>query len=123
MTTITLSPLQWGRLQDLQDVEPLDADDVACMRDLRDVLARHGRLERFALQLAHKHFDIAADEVLVEYSDPVRREQRLHVRSRDGSDLLDAVPTLWSLAEERPRVVCVCAQRAGQGHLGRHEPA
>jgi hypothetical protein len=45
------------------------------MAELRDVLARHGRLGRFALHLAHRHFALRDDEVLVEYSDAVRREQ------------------------------------------------
>ena len=124
MTLITISALQWSRLQDLHDVEPLDAADVACMHELRDVPARHGRLDRFALQLVHMHFDLAADEVLVEYSDPVRREQRLRVRgTRQARPGRGAVPTLWTLADDRPCVVCVCAERGGQGHLGRHESA
>ncbi len=123
MTLITISALQWSRLQDLGDVEPIGSGDVACMNELRDVLARHRRLDRFALQLVHKHFDVASDEVLVEYSDPVRREQRLRVEPRGRAELQGAVPTAWTLADDEARVVCVCAQRAGQGHLGRHESA
>jgi hypothetical protein len=122
MSRITIAPLQWARLQDLRDLEPLDAADVACMRELRDVLARHGRLGRFALHLLHKHFELGADEVLVEYSDPATREQWLRVEARASAALRDAIPTTWRLDADRPLVACVCAVRAEQGHLGRHEP-
>ncbi len=121
MTQLKISALQWCRLQDLRDVAPLDDADIACMAELRAVLARHGRLERFALHLAHKHFDVAPNEILVEYSDPLSREQRLRVERRDAAALRAAVPTSWMLDDIRPRVGCVCAYDATQGHLGRHE--
>jgi hypothetical protein len=120
MTRITISPLHWSHLQDLRDVAPLDDADLACMDELRLVLARHGRLGRFALHLVHKHFDLADDEVLVEYSDPTAREQRFCVEARDSEALRDAIPTTWTLATGQPVVACVCAYRADQGHLGRH---
>ncbi|MEO8527428.1 MAG: hypothetical protein ABI460_22045 [Caldimonas sp.] len=120
---ITISPLQWSRLQDLRDVAPLDAADVACMDELRHVLARHDRLGRFALHLVHKHFDVASHEVLVEYSDPLAREQFLRVETRDSEALRDAVPTTWTLHTGKAVVVCVCASRVEEGHLGRHESA
>ena len=121
MAQLTIHPMHWSRLRDLRDVAPLDANDLACMAELREVLARHGRLERFALHLVHKHFDLADDEVLVEYSDPQAREQHLRVEARGCVALRDARPTTWLLAGPRPLVACVCAWRAGQGHLGRHE--
>jgi hypothetical protein len=123
MAALTIHPLHWSRLSDLRDVAPLDADDLACMAELRAVLARHGRLERFALHLVHRHFDLAATEVLVEYSDPRTREQFLRVETRSAAALRDAVPTTWLLAARGPLVTCVCASKSGQGHLGRHESA
>ena len=121
MSELTIRPLQWKRVPDLRDVAPLDANDLACMAELREVLARHGRLQRFAVHLIHKHFELAEGEVLVEYSDAVRREHRLRVERRDGVTARNAVPTTWMLDRERPLVTCVCAFRGGEGHLGRHE--
>ena len=121
MTSLTIRPLHWARLRDLRDVAPLDDDDIACMTELREVLARRGRLGRFALHLVHKHFDIADDEVLVEYSDMQSREQLLRVERRDAEALRDAIATTWLFDDGRPFVACVCASRDGQGHLGRHE--
>ena len=123
MSELTIRPLQWKRIHDLRDVAPLDAHDVACMAELREVLARHGRLERFAVQLIHKHFELTDGEVLVEYSDPDRREHRLRVERRAGPNARHAAPTAWMLDRERPLVTCVCAFRGSQGHLGRHESA
>ena len=121
MRSLTISAVQWSRLQDLGQVRPLDAADLACMAELRDVLARHGRLERFALHLVHKHFQLAPQEVLVEYSDPLEREQRFRVETSDSESVRDAVPTTWMLdSPAAPVVVCVCAYREGLGHLGRH---
>lgn len=123
MTRFTITAVQWSRLRELRDVAPLDGADLDCMNELREVLARHGCLDRFALHLVHSHFDVAAHEVLVEYSDPVRREQWLRVEARDSPAARDAIPTTWLLGAHRPAVVCVCAVRADQGHLGRHASA
>jgi len=122
MDGLTIQPLQWARLADLRDVPPLDPHDLACMAELREVLLRHGRLQRFALHLVHKHFELAADEVLVEYSDPLAREQLLRVESREAAALRSAIPTTWTLAGAQPLVACVCAYRTEHGHLGRHQP-
>jgi hypothetical protein len=124
MKRTTMLPLQWSRLPDLRDVAPLDGVDLACIEELRAVLQRHGRLERFALQLVHKHFDLAPHEVLVEYCDPLAREQRLRVEARNGDAARNAIATAWMLDQPGvPRVTCVCAYRAGVGHLGRHRAA
>ena len=120
MDSITIQALQWTRVADLRDVPALDRHDLACMAELREVLMRHGRLERFALHLVHKHFELAADEVLVEYSDPQAREQVLRVERRAAAALHGATPTTWTLATPEPLVACVCAYRADHGHLGRH---
>ncbi len=120
MKRLTIAPLHWSRLPDLRHVAPLDGDDLECMIAVRDVLARHGRLNRFALHLVHKHFELDADEVLVEYSDPATREQWQRVERRASARLHDAMPTTWTLAAAAPLAVCVCAYRVDQGHLGRH---
>ena len=61
----TLAVQQWNHLPDIQDTRPLDEDDRACLSDIRDVLSKHGRLDRFGVSLLHKHFEVADDETLV----------------------------------------------------------
>lgn len=104
-------PLQWTELRELQDTPPLDDADIACLAELRDVLARHGKLRRFAVHLAHRHFDLAPGEVLIERPDPNGRTQ--HVTVGRLADEPEARPTTW-LFDDAPAlrltnaVYCVC---------------
>lgn len=122
MNGLTIRPLHWAALAELHEVSPLDADDLACMAELRAVLANHGRLGRFALHLVHRHFELADGEVLVEYSDAKTREQVMRVERCDAPALQHAIPTTWLLDGPTPLVACVCAVRVEHGHLGRHQP-
>lgn len=107
--TISIQPMQWASLPELHEINPLDASDHACMTEVAAVLARHGKLDRFALHLAHRHFDLATGEVLVERSDHDARTQRIEVGRLD--QLGDAVPTTWMLKPDllaAEAIYCVC---------------
>ncbi len=67
---LSIRPMQWSTLPALHDTPPLDETDIDCLREIRDVLARHGKLQRFAVHLAHRHFELGPDEVLIERPDP-----------------------------------------------------
>lgn len=112
---LALLPMQWGMLPELPDVLPLDESDVACMTELRDVLARHGKLSRFAVHLAHRHFELRPGEVLIERPDGDGRTQ--HVTVGQHADFPEAVPTTWLFEEAGPvlsaaAVYCVCQARS-----------
>ncbi len=64
---------QWNHLPEIHDVTPIGDQDRACLEAIRDVLAQHGCLDRFGLSLLHKHFEMAADEILVEEVDEKTR--------------------------------------------------
>jgi hypothetical protein len=103
--------MQRMRLADLQDVLPVDDRDLVCLAELRDVLARHGKLERFAVHLAHRHFVLGPDEILIERPDPDGRTQ--HVNVGKLADEPDARPTTWIFDEGdalhlSESVYCVC---------------
>lgn len=121
MTKLAIAPMQWAPIKDLHDCDPLSEADLECMKDVRAALAKHGKLDRFALHLIHKHFDIAEDEILVEYSEAANREQFFRVEKASSEAAKHAVPTTWTLESMEPMARCVCAYRQGQGHLGRHE--
>lgn len=109
LVPVVVRPMQWGVLQELQDLAPLDAGDRACMAELRDVLARHGKLSRFALHLAHRHFEVGEGEALIERPDPDGRTQ--HVSVGRLADFPDAVPTTWlfdGLNAAAGATYCVC---------------
>ena len=111
---VVIRPLQWAALPDLHDTAPLDDTDRACMDEMRAVLARHGKLGRFALHLAHRHFDLAPGEVLIERSDPSGRSHHVTVGRLDHVG--EAVPTTW-LLDDAPdmlaaAIYCVCVSDA-----------
>jgi hypothetical protein len=120
MTEIAIKPMQWAQVNDLYECQPLADDDLECMKDVRAALAKHGKLDRFALHLIHKHFDLSDDEILVEYSDADSREQFFRVEKAESLNARQSIPTTWTLERIEPMARCVCATRAS-GHLGRHE--
>lgn len=109
--SLSIQPMQWSKLPELQQTPPLDDSDLDCLREVRDVLARHGKLSRFAIHLAHRHFDLGPGEVLIERPDPDGRTQHVTVGRLDDEQM--ARPTTW-LFEEGPEmrlsdaVYCVC---------------
>jgi hypothetical protein len=50
----------------INDVEPIGEADLECLREVRAVLQKHGKLERFGVQLLHSHFAVGDDEMFVE---------------------------------------------------------
>ena len=121
MSELAIVPMQWASIRDLADVPPLSEPDFECMREIREVLLKHGKVDSFALHLVHKHFDLQEDEILVEYNDAGPREQYFRVEKATEDILTNSIPTTWALDSVRPSARCVCATRQGQGHLGRHE--
>lgn len=112
---LVVQPMQWGSLPLLHESPPLDDTDAACLDELRRVLAVHGKLDRFAVHLAHRHMDLAPGEILIERPDPDGRTQ--HVTVGLLSDEPDARPTTWlfSSGDDSPglsvmpdAVYCVC---------------
>lgn len=110
-------------LMDIDEVRPVDDRDAACMEEVRAVLERHGSLERFGLVLLHQHFDLAADEVLVETIDVENRI--LTTQPHKANTAVDAIETVWRFDGPRgQRCERQCVQdRDAQGnpfHRGAH---
>ncbi|MGW3071326.1 hypothetical protein [Kitasatospora sp. NPDC001132] len=63
------------------------------MRDLVDVLEKHGNLDRFGLCLLHEHFPVASDEVLVETHDLAARTLQIRVDKADATG--HTKPSQW----------------------------
>jgi hypothetical protein len=111
MMSLSIQPMQWSALPDLHNAPPLDDSDFECLKAMREVLSQHGKLRRFAVRLAHSHFTLGPDEILIERPDPDGRTQ--HVTVGVLAEAPDARPTTW-LFEEGPElrlsdaVYCVC---------------
>lgn len=110
--------MQWAGLKDIDDVEPVNESDFECLEEVRAVLGRWGRLERFGVALLHKHFDMEPDEVLVEYSDPVSRE--LFIRPVKAEQAGRTVGTIWMLRDGAREAMLGCRQYCGTDVQGNH---
>ncbi len=116
---VVVSPLQWAQLQDIDDVEPLNDSDSACLAELRDVLKRHDRLERFGVALLHSHFEMAEDEILIETSDETSRT--LTLRPANAAEAEErGIGTVWMLRDGAPQTMTacklVCIPQIGRSH-------
>ena len=74
---LEIFPIQWSRLKHVDDIEPLNDGDAACIAEIRDVLYKHGKLDRLGVALLHSHFPLADDEVMLEETDEEARVQTL----------------------------------------------
>lgn len=74
---------QWAHFPAIEDVKPVSAAEMTVLLEVREVLARNGLLDRFGVTLLHRHFDLAEDEHLVEYTDTAARTQVLRVEKAD----------------------------------------
>ena len=98
MNTLTIAPLQWSELKDIDDVEPLNDGDTDCLVEIRAVLKKHGKLERFGVALLHSHFDMASDEIMLETTDEDSRALiSTPVKESEAGD--NKVGTIWMLRE------------------------
>jgi hypothetical protein len=113
-------PVQWAELglRDIDEVEPVNEGDYDCLREVRDVLKRHGKQERFGVALLHKHFDMADDELLIEYSDPAARV--LTIKPVKQAAAGRTVETIWILGDGENRVMLGCRQYCGADVHGNH---
>jgi len=70
------APPPFPYIADVAGFSPLD---MPCLDELREVLTRHGAVDRFGLTLLHSHFALAPDETLVEDTDEANRSQTITV--------------------------------------------
>jgi hypothetical protein len=118
MTTLEIAPMQWGNLLDIEDVEPLNPTDYECLAEVRDVLKKHGKRERFGVALLHKHFDLAEGETMMEATDKEARV--LTIRPVTEGDLSNSVETIWMLHDGEFASMMGCQFRCGKDIHGNH---
>lgn len=95
---VTISPVQWTSLKDIDDVTPLNSSDAECLAEIREILKKHNVLNRFGIALLHSHFHVAPDEVLLETSDEEARTLILSVVKEKDADH-NRVGTIFQLLD------------------------
>lgn len=116
---IVVQPLAWNTLKDIDEVRKIDDTDAPCLEEIRAVLEKHNCLDRFGISLLHSHFQVADDEILLETTDPAKREH--WVRPVKRSELerggVVAQPTILRFDEAGWSQHCGCAPHSkGHGH-------
>ncbi len=85
------------RLPRIDEVPSLSEEDRVCFAEVRDVLAKHGRLQRFGICLLHEHFALAEDEILTEAWDAETRTLVSRPRRRAEESSKRLIETSWRL--------------------------
>ena len=95
MNTGTIAREHEGLL-DIDEVESFNHErDQPIFNEIREVLSRHGALNRFGISLLHKHFDIYEGERLVEFCDEERRTLTLRPIRRELQENESFMETNW----------------------------
>lgn len=115
---LMVAPMQYARLKDIDEVEPLGADDYQCLGEVRDVLNKHGMQERFGVALLHKHFDLADGETMLEVTDKAARV--LTIKPVPVGEAGNSVETIWALLDGGPEAMMGCRFRCGKDVHGNH---
>ncbi|HEV7284686.1 MAG TPA: hypothetical protein VGN75_07495 [Kaistia sp.] len=120
-TSLVLQPMEWAPLQDIDDVAPIGAADADCLKEIYEVLQRHGKVDRFGVTLLHKHFAMTDDEVLLERTDAATRSLVLQPAKIDSPEIARSVQTSWRLMEGRGAVTNTwCERRCVRDIHGNH---
>jgi len=106
-------------LLDIDEVKPLSDDDKQCIAELKNVLERHGALQRFGVTLLHNHFPVYEGEVLVEECDEETRTLTLKPMSRESLNEGTLMQTNWRLdtGDSVQGCVAYCLMDGGR-HVG-----
>jgi hypothetical protein len=101
--------------QHISDVEPRTEKDDALFAELAAVLKKHDALDRFGVNLLHRHFDLAPGEFLLETTNiPTRLQTIEPIREQDlnGEEVIE---TAWRLGDGWIAMGCVCV-KMGSDH-------
>ncbi|MBT1689861.1 hypothetical protein [Dawidia soli] len=119
-----LQYLALNQLRDVSEINPINDTDRECLAEVRDVLRKFGKLERFGITLLHKHFDLVEDEILVEEVDEINRVQVIKPMKKSAVDESggEILETMWSLHEGEVLMGCKrrCVYQDGKHYKDVH---
>lgn len=95
---IQLQPVQWSSLKLIEDMEPISETDFDVLKEIREVIFKHGYEDRFGVCLVHKHFEILPGEIALETSDDEARVSTIRVVEEKEAN--DAWQTAWKFSKD-----------------------
>lgn len=122
MEVVRLVPTMWAEFPHIADVEPLGERDQTVLEEIRAVLEKHDALNRFGINLIHRHFGLAEGEVALEFTDQENRRQVVEVRPEaEVVGAANVIATQWVFGTKGEGVECkgYCDYQ-DYGHKHRH---
>jgi len=109
---------EFNALMDVDQVPPINDHDLDCLAEVRDVLKKFGKQDRFGVALLHKHFDLQPGEVLLEETDVTTRMSTLRpiMAGAAGSTM----ETLWQLGDGDAKAMLGCRSQCQTDVHGNH---
>lgn len=95
-----IAKANFDKLKDIHDTPRVTDKDEAVLREIGEIILRHGQQDRIGLVLVHKHFNVKADEVAVEQVDQGARTAVIDVE-KDGASA-GAVPSMLMFSKREP---------------------
>jgi hypothetical protein len=95
MSKYKMAPLQWTGIPHINDIDGISREDRDCLNEVKTVLARHQRLDKFGIALLHHHFPLDEDEILVEHCDERNRTLTVRVMPESQVDRSRMIETIW----------------------------
>lgn len=115
-----IEPTQYSSMKHVTEVEPISEADRATLDAIKAVLIERGAVDRFGVHLVHKHFDIADDEIVMEYTDEEARTQFTQVEKyAEAFARGRPLETQWRFNRETASMGCVgfCHYNNGHRHI------
>lgn len=126
-TQVVVQPMLWASTKDIAEVDPVTDKDADVLRDLHEVLMKHNAVDRFGIMLIHKHFDLAENEQMVEFTDVENR--RLTLQPMLEGTVANTIQTSWKFPSDpdAPREAmadcvwrCFYNPNSTPQHVGKH---
>jgi hypothetical protein len=102
------------QFDDINLIPAVSSEDSDCLVEMREVLARHNKLDRFGILLLHSHFPVADDEILLEETDTTTRTSTVRPVKRAELDPDDVINTTWSLNDFTALQACTKKQHMAE---------
>ncbi|SFT08699.1 hypothetical protein [Mucilaginibacter polytrichastri] len=103
-----ITAMVYNRFSHADVIEPLAENEKECLEEIRCILTKYDKLDRFGITLLHKHFELFNDEILIETTDEETRQQIIQPMKKSDLDLIDGsiLETSWALKNSETLVVC-----------------
>ena len=112
-----MHPMTWNDLPSIHDVGDIDEADERCLDEIKTVLERHDKVNRFGVALLHQHFKLSDEELLVEHCDVEGRTLTTRPATEKDFILRHYLPTVWRFDGGRAQACAYCPKHGVNGGL------